>query len=97
MCRADSLSIQRLEASRTVFGGGRETLTRELRFQEQKAARLRVGFSVVVGRNYCILRSGGTMGNAVSPLACCAVPALTIRATSIQNGPTGMWAYFLRA
>jgi len=29
--------------------GGREPPTRELRIQEQKAARLRVGFSVVVG------------------------------------------------
>ena len=30
------------------------------------------------------------------PVNACAA-ALTIRATSIQNGPTRMWAYFLRA
>lgn len=47
------------------------------------------------GRSYCILRFGGTMKAARSPA--CAVPALTIRATSTQNGPTGMCAYFLRA
>jgi hypothetical protein len=47
------------------------------------------------GRSYCILRSGGTTKAARS--FACAVPALTMRATSIQNGPTGMWAYFLRA
>jgi hypothetical protein len=45
--------------------------------------------------NYCIFRSGGTMKAARSLAR--AVPALTICVTSIQNGPTGMWAYFLRA
>src|ERR1019366_4790814 len=64
-------------------------------FQKEKAARFCGGFSVAVGRNYCILRPGGTM-KAARSLAC-ADPAPTMRATSIQNGPTGMWAYFLRA
>ena len=51
--------------------------------------------SVVVGRNYCIFRSGET--TKAAPSLASAVPALTIRAASSQNGPTGVWAYFLRA